>query len=158
MKTLTWLTVSLIILSACNPLDHGGVPPIASYKITPESGKTTDTVRFDASLTQPGSLSNKVYYRWDWNHDGIWDEADKLLPGESTDFNALYAGYREETTAGVKFKWINYATYFWSFNKMSNPYAPNSWNLALIKGEKKFYPGFSDMKSYYSVRCVKNSD
>ena len=73
MKQLIRLTVSLIILSACNPLDHDGTPPVASFRITPEIGKTTDSFRFDASLTEPGKRSNKVYYRWDWNHDGIWD-------------------------------------------------------------------------------------
>ena len=92
------------------------------------------------------------------NTVGGWDQADKLLPGGPTDFNALYAGYGEKTSHGLSFSWINYATYFWSFNKMSDPYAPNSWNLTLIKGEKKFYPGWSDMKYYYSVRCVKNDE
>lgn len=89
---------------------------------------------------------------------GGWDQADKLLPGESSDFNALYAGFMEDVDSKTVFKWLNYATYFWSYNKMSDPYAPNSWNLALIKGEKKFYPGWSDMKSYFSVRCIKNSE
>lgn len=94
---------------------------------------------------------------------GGWDQADKLLPGGTTDFNALYAGCAEEISDPIEgkiivFKWINYATYYWSFNKMSNPYAPNSWSLTLIKGEKKFYPGFSGMENYYSVRCVKDVD
>jgi hypothetical protein len=56
------------------------------------------------------------------------------------------------------YKWLNYGTYFWSFNKMSNPYAPNAWNITLIKDEKKFLPGFSSMERYFSVRCVKNED
>lgn len=95
------------------------------------------------------------------NEIGGWDQADKLLPGGNTDFNALYAGFAAITVnasglEGISFKWLNNATYFWSFNKMSDPFAPNSWNLALIKGEKKFFPGFSDMSSYFSVRCVKN--
>jgi hypothetical protein len=41
---------------------------------------------------------------------------------------------------------------------MANPYAPNAWNLTLIKDEKKFYPGWSSMEYYYSVRCVKNEE
>jgi uncharacterized protein (TIGR02145 family) len=98
------------------------------------------------------------------NTVGGWDQADKLLPGGSSDFNALYAGFMEEVTdpvdGGTKtvYKWLNYGTYFWSFNKMSNPYAPNAWNITLIKDEKKFLPGFSSMESYFSVRCVKNED
>lgn len=89
---------------------------------------------------------------------GGWDQADKLLPGGETDFNALYAGFMEETNKKVVFKWLDYATYFWSYNKMADPFAPNSWNLALINGEKKFYPGWSNMSSYFSVRCVKNQE
>jgi uncharacterized protein (TIGR02145 family) len=96
------------------------------------------------------------------NTIGGWDQSEKLLPGGPTDFNALYAGFMEEvsTSEGTKtsFKWLDYATYYWSFNKMSNPYAPNAWNITLIKGEKKFYPGWSNMNSYFSVRCVKNEE
>jgi len=93
---------------------------------------------------------------------GGWDQADKLLPGENTDFNALYAGYAESVIQGKQTKVVgrglNSISYFWSFNKMVDPYAPNSWNITLIKGEKKFYPGWSDMDYYYSVRCLKNAD
>ncbi|MCX6226316.1 MAG: PKD domain-containing protein [Bacteroidia bacterium] len=80
MKPLVWITVSLGILSACNLYDRSGLPPVADYRITPESGKTTDTFRFDAGQSLPGNRSNKVYYRWDWNHDGIWDGEYSRLP------------------------------------------------------------------------------
>ena len=96
---------------------------------------------------------------------GGWDQADKLLPGGLTDFNALYSGFMAVVSVpyppgGTKeeFKWLDYGTYFWSFNKMPDPYSPNSWNLTLIKGEKKFHPGWSAMDYYYSVRCVKNEE
>jgi uncharacterized protein (TIGR02145 family) len=91
---------------------------------------------------------------------GGYDQADKLLPGGETDFNALYAGYIGEvsTPKGPELKcyWLNYGTYFWSFTKMSGLYAPNSWNITLIKDEQRILPGFSDMKYYYSVRCIKD--
>jgi uncharacterized protein (TIGR02145 family) len=95
---------------------------------------------------------------------GGWDQVDKLLPGGETDFNALYAGRNEivwcpqinEWIEG--FKWLDYAGYFWSFNKMSDPNAPNAWSIAIIKGEKKFYPGWDGMNSWFSVRCVKNEN
>jgi uncharacterized protein (TIGR02145 family) len=95
------------------------------------------------------------------NNIGGWDQAERLLPGGNTDFNALYAGFAELKldTRGIEFmsyQWLNYATYFWSFNKMSDPNAPNAWSLTLISGEKKFFPGWSSMNSFYSVRCVKN--
>jgi uncharacterized protein (TIGR02145 family) len=92
---------------------------------------------------------------------GGWDQADRLLPGGNTDFNALYSGFAELKLDSrgdefMSFQWLNYATYFWSFNKMSDPFAPNAWNLTLIKGEKKFFPGWSSMNSFYSVRCVND--
>ena len=95
---------------------------------------------------------------------GGWNQADQLLPGGPTDFNALYAGCSEIVWDPIqrlyveKPKWINYAAFFWSFNKMSNPYAPNSWSIALIKDEKKILPGWSGMDNKYSVRCVKNEE
>lgn len=95
------------------------------------------------------------------NFIGGWDQADNLLRGGPTDFNALYGGFAQSVPDGfgtkISYQWLKYGTYFWSFNKMSNPYAPNAWYLTLIKGEKKIYPGFSEMFDYYfSVRCVKN--
>ena len=80
MKNIIWVAIFVGILNACNPLEHGGIAPTASCRISPENGKTTDTFRFDASATQPGGLADKVYYRWDWNRDGIWDGEFSRLP------------------------------------------------------------------------------
>ncbi len=80
MKRLIWLSVFILALSACDPVDHSGVRPVASFRITPENGKTTDTFQFDAGRSDPGGIRSKVYYRWDWNRDGIWDGEYTRIP------------------------------------------------------------------------------
>jgi uncharacterized protein (TIGR02145 family) len=86
------------------------------------------------------------------------DQADKLLPGGPTDFNALYAGYGRINATLQDPPSIHLSTYYWSFNKMVNPYAPNSWYIGLEKGRKTFVTGWASMEYYHSVRCVKNED
>jgi nitrous oxidase accessory protein NosD len=50
------------------------MPPIASFTVTPESGKIGTVFVFNASsasdLEDP---TNTLQVRWDWNNDGVWD-------------------------------------------------------------------------------------
>jgi len=48
-------------------------PPVLMVAATPVSGLTTTPIVFDCSQTQAGNKQDKLYFRWDWNHDGLWD-------------------------------------------------------------------------------------
>ena len=88
MKARLWLPFLLFAISACDPKDHGTTAPVASFKIIPGQGATTDTFRFDAVSTVGGGRS-KVYYRWDWNNDGIWDNEYTQIPVTNHVFTGL---------------------------------------------------------------------
>jgi len=64
--------IFLLLISACKK-DKTGILPSAEFKVTPSSGLTTDSFKFDASFTRSGNPDDKPYFRWDWNNDGIWD-------------------------------------------------------------------------------------
>ena len=80
MKARVWMPFLLIAVTACDIRDHGATPPVASFSITPGAGATTDTFRFDAGITETGGSRTKAYYRWDWNHDGTWDNEYTQIP------------------------------------------------------------------------------
>jgi len=62
------------ISSGCDRQDGVGVPPLIVAKVTPEAGKTTQIFRFDLSNTDSRcDRSEKVFVRWDWNGDGVWE-------------------------------------------------------------------------------------
>ena len=84
----------LIAVTACDIRDHGATPPVASFSITPEAGATTDTFRFDAGITETGSSRTKAYYRWDWNHDGAWDNEYTQIPVTGHRFTRPGSGRR----------------------------------------------------------------
>jgi len=97
---------------------------------------------------------------------GGYSSASELLIGGSTDFNALYAGWCEKRIVddpvfGPSKTWVfegqGSITYFWSSTPLRpSPPAMSHWNIALLKGEDKIYPGYSSNANFLSVRCIKN--
>ncbi|MCX6227296.1 MAG: hypothetical protein NTV01_21550 [Bacteroidia bacterium] len=95
---------------------------------------------------------------------GGYSAARELLPGGSTDFNALYVGLGEKVlkSNGV-FTWYEFEfrgfgsiTYFWSSTPLNGQGAMSHWTLTLIKGIDEISKGFQDNASFLSVRCIKN--
>jgi uncharacterized protein (TIGR02145 family) len=94
------------------------------------------------------------------------NSAKKLLPGGSTDFNALFAGWGHEVwvhgpVMGDYKSWEfigqEQITYFWASTPLKPaPPAYSHWNIALLKGEDRIYPGYSSNANFLSVRCIKN--
>jgi len=94
---------------------------------------------------------------------GGYNQAQKLLLGRETDFNALMGGYginkwdSEENCYMMNYKWRDYATYFWSFTPLRGEiFATSSWNVTLFKDQDKIYPGYSSNEMFFYVRCVKD--
>ncbi len=97
---------------------------------------------------------------------GGYSSASELLLGGSTDFNALFAGWGEKKIkslegGGTETKWEfigqGSITYFWSSTPLKPaPPAYSHWNIAMLKGEDKIYPGYSGNANFLSVRCIKN--
>ncbi len=95
---------------------------------------------------------------------GGYSAAAELLPGGSTDFNALYAGWGEEVWRydgadrykDWDFKGFGSITYFWSSTPLRGQGAVSHWNLTLIKGKDEISRGYSANSSFMSVRCLKN--
>jgi uncharacterized protein (TIGR02145 family) len=63
-----------LLLALCRKEDTGHNPPEIVSSFSPGKGLTTTVFNFDFS----GSIfenpdHNKLFFRWDWNNDGIWD-------------------------------------------------------------------------------------
>jgi len=68
-KLLSLVLLSLIIVVSCSKKDDSDEAK-ASFTFDPTTGNTETIFNFDAS-----SSNNVSQYRWDWNNDGVWDEA-----------------------------------------------------------------------------------
>jgi uncharacterized protein (TIGR02145 family) len=92
--------------------------------------------------------------------------ATELLPGGSTDFNALFGGWGHEVMIhdpvmgdykGWEFIGQEQITYFWASTPLKPaPPAYSHWNIALLKGEDRIYTGYSGNANFISVRCIRN--
>ncbi len=72
---LVILTIGLVLSTSCNRPDTDiTVPPQAAINVSPDTLLTTTHIRFDCSKSLAGNVKDEIYYRWDWNNDGIWDE------------------------------------------------------------------------------------
>lgn len=68
--------INILIISAlvsCDRPSDEVNAPVAAVAATPSGGFTTTTFVFDCSQTESGNKNDKLYFRWDWNHDGDWD-------------------------------------------------------------------------------------
>ena len=68
------LPVLLIGVAACDKDDKVASPPEASFSVVPENGNTTTIFKFNSNGSEnPGIIDTMLFFRWDWNADGIWD-------------------------------------------------------------------------------------
>jgi len=90
---------------------------------------------------------------------GGLNQADRLVIGGDTDFNALYAGHAKWVNSQFRCEGLEDITYFWSFKRLAGwPIAQSCWNIALLKNESKIYAGYSGNDSFFSVRCIRDDE
>ena len=79
MKILNNLSIFLIAASAllvisCDPKEAAVFPPEAQFFVSPVEGNTTTIFQFSSEATEiDGTLDTMLFFRWDWNNDGVWD-------------------------------------------------------------------------------------
>ena len=72
---LIFLVFGFVLSTSCNRPDTDiTVPPQAVITVSSDTLLTTTYIQFDCSKSIAGSVKDEVYYRWDWDNDGIWDE------------------------------------------------------------------------------------
>jgi len=70
---LGYFLVVLILIRCEKPGNEVVLPPIPKAAVTPLSGLTTTLFSFDGTPSLPGNPKDALFYRWDWNSDGLWD-------------------------------------------------------------------------------------
>ena len=70
----------VVIIQCEKPLNVDNQPPIPEVVVTPAKGLTTTLFSFDGSPTKPGNIHDEMYFRWDWNGDGLWDTKYSSVP------------------------------------------------------------------------------
>ncbi len=77
MKSGGYLIVMFLILSlseACDRKEEALTQPLILVKVTPETGNTLRLFTFDlAGSASQTNRSSRLFSRWDWDGDGIWD-------------------------------------------------------------------------------------
>lgn len=77
MKLRGYLIVILllsILIEACNRNEETTAVPVIQIKVSPESGSTVKVFTFDlAGSSSQCNRSSKLFSRWDWDGDGVWD-------------------------------------------------------------------------------------
>jgi len=68
---LVLLTI-LMVFAGCRKEKSGELPDMRIL-LKPETGTTTDIFEISADLVGDEKLGTDIFYRWDWNNDGIWD-------------------------------------------------------------------------------------
>jgi hypothetical protein len=141
------MAIGLVLSTSCNRPDTDlSAPPQAVIAVSPDTLLTTTMVQFDCSKSLAGSDQDKVYYRWDWNNDGIWDEEYSSDP--------IFV-HRFYSKAIVKHTYFETGD-FQPTMEVRDPQGMSHWNIALLKEEDKIYPGYSSNSNFLSVRCIKN--
>ncbi|MCU0679880.1 MAG: fibrobacter succinogenes major paralogous domain-containing protein [Planctomycetes bacterium] len=86
-----------------------------------------------------------------WGRGELAEAGIKLKDGGSSNFNALFAGYRE---GDLSFYNLNSFSYFWTSTSSSS----NAWIRALDANTEVWsvYRNSDDEARAYSIRCVKN--
>ena len=76
MKNSQLIILFVVLLCfSCNRIDQNNqIPPIGNFKVSPDTLLTTSIARFDCSASRSGVKGGDLYYRFDWNKDGVWDE------------------------------------------------------------------------------------
>lgn len=72
-RWLRWVAIGVVMVSGCTraPRDpcHGVAPPVATFRVVPESGELPLLVTFDAADSSPGS-GEIVEYVWEFGDGG----------------------------------------------------------------------------------------
>ena len=64
----------VLTIVSCEPKDAAVYPPEANFYVYPSEGNTTTIFSFNAETTEiEGSVDTMLFFRWDWNNDGVWD-------------------------------------------------------------------------------------
>jgi len=64
----------LLLLACCNKKETSYNAPRIAITMSPAKGLTTTIFSFDLSGSEFDKPDqNKLFFRWDWNNDGIWD-------------------------------------------------------------------------------------
>jgi uncharacterized protein (TIGR02145 family) len=98
------------------------------------------------------------------SHLDISNGRDELIPGGSSGFNALYAGYtlydvniiQGERRFSFTHKDLGLSTYFITTSYRASVTLPIVYSLQIIKNQSEIFPINADMEGFYSVRCVKD--
>ena len=95
-------------------------PPTARFTVSPESGYTNTQFTFDASESDDYQDGNNLFYRWDWENDGIYDTDLLLTP-------TITRQYHEAGTYTIKLLVIDSgglkdSTYHWMLEVSSTDY------------------------------------
>ena len=73
-----------------NPASGGATnrPPVARFTTAPAAPTSTNSVRFDGSnSTDENTAAEGLAYRWDWDHDGVFDTDWTNAPTVTHHFN-----------------------------------------------------------------------
>lgn len=83
-KNLWLILVGLVCFSTFQMCDNQNkeipLPPLSAAEISPIKGLTTNTFTLDASTSEAQTSGEKLFYRWDWEGDSIWDAVFSSTP------------------------------------------------------------------------------
>ena len=73
-RNIILLLFTISLFTFCEKKEEPVEPPLADFSVTPENGQTTTIFRFStAGSTNPGLEKPDLFFRWDYDGDGIWD-------------------------------------------------------------------------------------
>ncbi len=67
------LPIFIIILAGCVKDNDSTKLPDLLITLNPTQGLTTDVFEITLTPATTGKSGQEIYYRWDWNNDGVWD-------------------------------------------------------------------------------------
>jgi len=76
LKHLPTYFVAALVLTivSCDPKEAAVYPPEANFFVSPVEGNTTTMFSFNSESTEiDGTVDTMLFFRWDWNDDGVWD-------------------------------------------------------------------------------------
>jgi uncharacterized protein (TIGR02145 family) len=72
-KILILILITLTAGYGCKKDSDNKILPDMTITATPAAGKTTDIFEIAAKPVTGQVADGQLFYRWDWNNDGIWD-------------------------------------------------------------------------------------
>jgi uncharacterized protein (TIGR02145 family) len=80
------LSTSILFFGCDQPEEGLVLAPKAEVVVNPLIGLTTTFFSMDGSLSKAGNPKDKIFFRWDWNGDGLWDTKYSSEPVSSHRF------------------------------------------------------------------------